>query len=112
MNVSFEEIGHISATFATDSAQVGTLCKMAENGKVAPCEAGNAFCGKVESVRKGFAGVQLHGFAEVAFTGSAPKVGYQILVADGNGGVKVHTAGESYLVVSVDDSTKTAIIEL
>lgn len=112
MNVSFEEIGHISATFATDSARVGVLCKMTANGKVAPCEDGNAFCGKVESVRKGFAGVQLHGFAEVSYTGTAPAVGYQILVADVNGGVKTHTSGKSYLVVSVDQSAKTAIIEL
>lgn len=112
MNVSFDGIGHISATFATDSAQVGNLCKMAENGKVAPCEDGGAFCGKVESVRKGFAGVQLHGFTEVSYTGTAPKVGYQILVANGKGGVKVHTSGKDYLVVDVDATANTAMIEL
>lgn len=112
MKVAFDEIGHMSATFATDSAQVGILCKMAENGKVTACQDGNEFCGRVESVRNGFAGVQLHGFTQVSFTGTAPKLGYAILVADGKGGVKAHTAGKSYLVVSVDDTAKTAIIEL
>ncbi len=61
MNVSFEGIGHVSATFATDITQVDTVCKMTANGKVAACEDGGTFCGKVESIRKGFAGVQLHG---------------------------------------------------
>ncbi len=112
MNVSFEGIGHVSATFATDITQVDTVCKMTANGKVAACEDGGTFCGKVESIRKGFAGVQLHGFTQVHFTGTAPHLGYAILTADGKGGVKTHTQGRSYLVVSVDDTAKTAIIEL
>ncbi len=112
MNVSFEGIGHMSATFATDATRADSVCKMTANGKVAACEAGNGFCGKIESIRKGFAAVQLHGFAQVGYTGTAPAVGYAILVADGKGGVKTHTEGKSYLVVSVDETNNTAIIEL
>lgn len=112
MNVSFEGIGHVSATFAADTVKVGAVCKMAQNGKVAGCQDGEDFCGKIESVRKGFAGVQLHGFAEVSYSGTELNVGRSILAADGKGGVKSHTAGKSYLIVSVDTASKTAIIEL
>ena len=111
MHVSFEEIGHLSATFGCDKCTAGQVCKVSENGRVAPCADGERFCGVLESVRTGHAGVQLHGFAEVSYTGAAPAVGYTGLQADGHGGVKA--AGTvSYLVVSVDTGSKTAVIEL
>ena len=112
MQVSFEEIGRLSATFAADSGEAGNVCKMSGNGKVAPCADGEDFIGIMEGIRKGFAGVQLHGFAQVGYTGAAPGVGYVNLAANGNGGVKVSERGRAYLVVSVDTAAKTATIEL
>lgn len=112
MKFSFEGIGHMSATFQTDSQSTGIVCKMTGSAKVGPCADGDAFIGVVESVRMGAAGVQLHGFARVGYTGTAPKVGYAVLAADGQGGVKTNTTGRTCLVVEVDEGNKTATIEL
>lgn len=112
MKVSYEEIGHISATFAASSGEAGQVCRMAGNGQVTPCADGEMFCGVMEGIRKGYTGVQLHGFAEVVYTGTAPNVGYVNLLANGSGGVKVGSAGRSYLAVSVDTANQTVVIEL
>jgi len=111
MKVCFEDIGHISATFAAESGESGKVCKVCGNGAVALCADGEAFCGVMESVRKGFAGVQLHGFVTLPYTGTAPALGYQALVADANGGIKTGGTKE-YLVVCVDENTMHAVIEL
>lgn len=111
MNVSFEEIGRVSATFAVASGEAGQVCKLSANGTVAACAAGDKFCGVLEGARKGYGAVQLHGFAEVQYTGTAPAVGYANLCADGTGGVKTGD-GREYLVVSVDTVKQTAVIEL
>ena len=108
MNVSFEEIGRLAVTFAQDGCEAGQVCKVSANGTVVPCAAGDKFCGIVEGVRGGFAGVQVAGFATVAVSGSL-NVGYVNLCADGSGGVKAGT-GREYLVVSVD--ADTAVIKL
>ena len=112
MKVCFEDIGHMSATFAADNGEAGMVCKIIENGKVAPCGAGEKFCGVMEQIRKGFAGVQLKGFATVPFTGSAPALGYNELAANGEGGIQVAAGGRQHLVVWVDEATMHAIIEL
>lgn len=112
MKVAFEEIGHMSATFLAASGKQGQVCKVTANGTVAPCADGDVFCGVMEGARKGVSGVQLHGFAEVGYTGTAPSLGYVNLVANGSGGVKVSSAGRAHLVVSVDSAAMTAIIEL
>ena len=108
MNVSFEEIGRLAVTFAQDGCESGQVCKVSANGTVAPCAAGDKFCGVVEGVRGGVAGVQVAGFAAVAVSGSL-NVGYVNLCADVNGGVKAGT-GREYLVVSVE--ADTAVIKL
>ena len=110
MNVSFEENGRLAVTFAQSGCQGGQVCKVSANGTVAPCAAGDKFCGVVEGVRGGIAAVQVAGFATVAVSGTV-NVGYVNLCADGAGGVKSGT-GREYLVVSVDAAAKTAIIKL
>ena len=110
MNVSFEEIGRLSVTFAQENCSGGQVCKVSGNGTVAPCAAGDKFCGSVEHVRGNHAAVQVAGFAEVKVTG-AVSVGYVNLCADGTGGVKAGT-GKEYLVVSVNENAKTAVIKL
>lgn len=112
MNVSFEEIGHLSATFADAGVKTGQVCKLSDNGTVAPCAAGEKFCGVIEGVRGGWAGVQMKGFVEVSWSGSAIGTGYVNLSADGEGGVKKDAAGREILVVSVDAEAYTAVIDL
>ena len=110
MNVSFEEIGRLAVTFAHEDCQAGQVCKVSGSGKVAPCAEGDKLCGVVEHVRGSHAAVQVAGFAQVRITG-AVEVGYVNLCADGVGGVKAG-AGREYLVVSVDENAKTAVIKL
>jgi hypothetical protein len=112
MKAAFEEIGSMIVTFAASDGQAGQVCAMAENATVAPCTDGQVFIGVMEESRAGFAGVRIHGFAEVAYTGSAPGLGYVKLAANGSGGVKVSEAGREHLVVSVDENAGKAIIEL
>ena len=108
MNVSFEEIGRMAVTFAQDGCESGQVCKVSANGTVAPCAAGEKFCGIVEGVRGDFAAVQVAGFATVAVSGSVG-VGYVNLCADGQGGVKAGS-GKEYLVVSVNADTATIML--
>ena len=110
MNVSFEEIGRLAVTFVQEGCAGGQVCKVSGNGKVAPCADGDKFCGIVEGVRGGHAAVMVAGFATVDFSGSL-SVGYVNLCADGSGGVK-SGSGREYLVVSVDEAAKTAVIKL
>ena len=110
MNVSFEEIGRLAVTFAESGVAAGQVCKVSENGTVAPCAGNDKFCGVVEGVRGGHAAVQVAGFVSVGYSG-AVGLGYVNLCADGNGGVKAGT-GREYLVVRVDENTQTAIIKL
>lgn len=111
MNVSYEEIGQVYGTFAAQEVAAGEVCKVSGNGQVSGCSAGEKFCGVVGSVRGGWAGVQLRGFARVSYTGTAPVPGYAELAADGNGGVKTGS-GREYLVVSVDETAQSLVIEL
>lgn len=53
------------------------------------------------------ASVQVKGFLELPYSGTAPQVGYNSLVADGAGGVKTAAGGLSCLVVHVDTDAKT-----
>ena len=110
MNVSFEDIGRLSVTFGQEGCEGGMVCKVGGNGLVVPCADGDKFCGIVEHVRGLHAAVQVAGFAEVACTG-AVAAGYVNRCAAGQGGVKAGD-GREYLVVSVDENAKTAVIKL
>ena len=103
MNYCYKGIGEVSATFETvDGAfiPVGAPVKLADSGKVAACENGDAFIGVVESCRAGCAAVQLCGGVEVVCSGTEPTVGYVKLMADGAGGVCIGE-GREYLVLAV-----------
>lgn len=113
MNISYEQIGHLSVTFPADGCKEGAVCKINSAGKAAACSAGDGFIGVAESVNGTQAGVQIAGFAKIAYSGSStPTPGYVKLSADGSGGVKVDTAGVGYWVVRVDSTAKTLIVKL
>ena len=112
MNVSFDEIGRLAVTFAAGEAlEAGQVCKLDESGKAVPCADGERFCGIAEGIRKGFAAVQVAGFARVSCEDAAVKAGYVNLCADGAGGVK-SGSGREYLLVSTDAAAKTVTIML
>ena len=109
MSISYEGIGAWCATFAAGTgAEEGKVVKVSANGTVSKCAANDGFCGVVAAMgRDGKAcSVQLGGE-------TAPAVGWNLLAADGNGGVSVVTSGgHSYLAVEVDTTGKTMTIML
>lgn len=112
--VSFEGIGHVCATFfAADGVKAGAVVKLSDDATVAPCAAGQRFCGvAVTDAKDGCAGVQVGGFAEVACADTAVTEGYVSLTANGSGGVKkagTNDAGAEYLVVAADGDGSVTI---
>ena len=118
MNISYQGIGEWCATFLCDDLTEGEVVTVTDDGEVDECTAGDIFCGIVKSVaHDGSAcSVQLGGLAEVGYSGDdVPELGYNELVADGTGGIKVageDDVGMNYLVISVDTTAKTAVIKL
>ncbi len=108
--VSFEEIGAVTATFlAKEDVVPGQVVKITDDGQVGACSDNDVFCGLALSNRKGFAGVQVKGFLTLPISGSV-SLGQAILAADGTGKVKSAEAGVTALVVSVDDAAHTAVV--
>ncbi len=107
--VSFEGIGEVMATFyAENGVAAGQVVQLSGDSTVGPCEAGERFFGAAVSVKDGYVGVQVEGFAQVTCKDTSVTAGYVALTADGNGGVKkVSTAsgstdvGNEYLVVAI-----------
>ena len=114
MKLSYEGIGQWAATFAAGQVSEGEVVKVSANGTVAACAAGDGFCGMVLSVSRGgdACAVALGGMVTAGYTGTAPELGWSILVGDGSGGVKTAATGRSYLVVDVDSTAKTVTFAL
>ena len=117
MSISYEGIGAWCATFAAAAgAEEGKVVKLAADGSVSKCGANDLICGVVAAMgRDGKAcRVQLGGLVRVPYSGeTAPAVGWNLLAADGNGGVSVVTSGgHSYLAVEIDTTGKTMTIML
>lgn len=114
MKISFEGIGQIVATFAMASGvEAGMAVAVTADGTVGKGTAGAAPCGVVLAAREDSCAVQVGGFVRVAYTGTAPTVGYGTIGLDGNGGIKtVSTGGLTCLIAQVDTDGKTAVIKL
>lgn len=114
MKLSYEGIGQWCATFACTDLAEGALVKISASNTVAACAAGNDIAGMVVSAGRGgdACAVQLGGMVTAAYTGTAPSVGYAILVANGSGGVKTGESGRSRLVTAVDTAAKTVTFVL
>ncbi len=103
MNFSIKGYGENTATLKTTGLVcTGHTVKMADNLIVSPCEAGDDFIGVATSTRDGYAGVQIDGYVNIDFTGTAPTLGWCGLVSDGKGGISADSNGRKYLVVEVD----------
>lgn len=95
------------ASFAFSDAVKGSPVEMAESCKVKNAAADHAFIGVCVNTDGEIAGVQLTGYTELPYTGTAPAVGITQLAADGNGGVKTAAAGRSVTVLKTDTVNKT-----
>lgn len=118
MNISFDGIGEVIATFAAEdvaSLTPGDAVVITDDGEVGLGSDGGQICGVVVTTAEdGYAGVQIDGLVQVHYSGSnAPTVGWDLISTDGAGNIKAADSdGVSCLVVSVDEEAKTAVIKL
>ncbi len=104
MRVAFEGTGQLVVTFETEGeVMLGTPVVMGDNHTVKTAGKDEAPIGFVQHERQGFAAIQLQGFVDCPFTGTAPTVGWNKLSADGQGGCQLDEQGLSRLVVWVKD---------
>ena len=113
MEISFEGIGQVAATFAAaDNIQPGMAVALTGDSTVGLGKAGDAPCGMVLSVKNGMTAVQVSGMAKVGYSGTAPTVGYGTIAGDGTGKIKTATSGLNCLILSVNTADSTAVIKL
>ena len=103
MSVAFDGIGACLLTFKAGQVAKGDIVAMTDNDTVGTAAANAAPVGIVLNKRLDWAAVQVAGYAQVTYSGTAPKVGWNSLAADGSGGLRTVTSGgRNCLVVSVD----------
>lgn len=118
MSISFDGIGEVVATFLVEAdceLEPGDVVCLTGDSEVGLGTSGGLFCGVAVTVAEdGYAAVQLDGLAVVRYSGTAaPEVGWAMLAADGAGNVTaVKENGLSYLVLSVDEEAKLAVVKL
>ncbi len=107
MSVAFYGTQETVLSFEAGAVTPGYPVAISQNNTVADAANGIAPAGVALHVREGIAAVQLHGFAELPYSGTTPARGWVRLAADGAGGLKSDANGISCLVVSVDETGKT-----
>lgn len=110
MKVSFEGFDEKVLSFISDSTaapKTGEVVKISANGTVSACDEEDDFIGAVIAADDDFAVVQVGGYIKLPYSGTAPTVGYGILVADDDGGVASNDEGKSYLIIDVDTTAGT-----
>lgn len=110
MKVSFEGIGESVVTFynsKTAVAGAGAPVKMSGNRAVSACADGERFFGVALACDSDFAAIQMGGYVELEYAGTAPAVGFAKLVSNGVGGVKTSETGGEFVIVDVDTVSKT-----
>ena len=114
MEISFEGIGQVAATFAAaDGIQPGMAVALSGDSTVGMGKTGDALCGVVQSVKNGMAAVQMYGMAKIGYSGTAPVVGMNAVAVDGAGKIKTVTdGGMNCMILSVNTGDSTAVIKL
>lgn len=114
MKVCFDGIGKQVVTFLNDTAAPakygdevamsgsGTVKQVTDGGFIGVCLGGDTEC----------VAVQVRGVVTREYTGTAPAVGYDKLVAAAEGKVSAKSTGREYLVLAVDETGKTVTFVL
>ncbi len=117
--IKFDDIGARDVTYAsalTKGTDEGKPVKMSANDTVALAANGDAFFGIAQFIEAANANcaVREEGYVTVAYSGTAPVVGFDDLAADGAGGVKAVASGSGVLVhvVHVDTANTTVTFKL
>ncbi len=110
MNISFNGFMENTVTFECDeNVTAGSLVKIYESGKVAPCAEGDKICGVCLSVRDGFAAVQVEGFVNVPVSGTVT-TGFVKIAATADGKAKASDDGREVLCVCTEGGTAGFIL--
>ena len=117
MDICFEGIGQVVATFGTEDGKLeaGMAVTLTGNGKVGLSSEDKSLCGvTVSAARDGAVAVQIGGVVKAGYSGSTvPTVGCCALVCDGKGKVtKPASGGVSCLVLAVDREEQTVTVRL
>ena len=116
MDICFEGIGQMVATFATEEELTpGMAVTLKKSGTVGLGDGDDAVCGvTVGAHRNGAVAVQIGGVVKVGYSdGSDPEVGCTMLACNGEGKVAVSEKdGAGCLVLAVDKNEKTVVIKL
>lgn len=107
MKVSFEGAGEKRLSFKNNNAADGNFVKVSANGTVSACSDGDRFVGCAMHCAGGFADVQVKGYIECAYTGTAPALGFAKMLAGAAGKVKADSNGAEFLVLKVDTTAGT-----
>ncbi len=112
MKISLNGFGENAATFKfTGVVSQGQPVTMADNFTVRLCENGDSIIGTVLNAKGEYASIQLAGYTQFGYSGTAPEVGMCTLCGDGNGNVCVSDTGRQFIVTDVDtDNCKVGII--
>ena len=112
MSVAFNGIDNQVVTFQASTGEAGDTMAMDANNRVKMAPGGAAPVGILLNKRCGHGAVQIRGYVQVSYSGStAPELGWNSLVADGSGGLRLAASGETgrdCLVVSLNTAEKTA----
>ncbi len=108
MSISFGGYNYNSLTFnVNEKIDIGYPVSIYKSFTMKKADDGSAFQGVVVSSDEKYASVQVNGTVTMSYTGAAPSTGYNSLVSNGAGGVKVSSAGRQYLVIGTDETNKT-----
>ena len=111
MSVAFNGIDNQVVTFLAETGEAGDSVSMEDNNQVTKAPSGAAPVGILLNKRSGHGAVQIRGYVQVAYSGSAaPSLGWNRLVANGSGGMRVAASGENgrtCLVVNLNTIDKT-----
>lgn len=99
----YKGYGEEFLTLATEDEKIGgkPMTVSGEN-TVSLSKSGEKFFGIGVTERCGIASVQVGGYVEAGYTGTAPKHGAGYLNADGNGGVTAAQSGVPVTVLKID----------
>ena len=96
MKIKLDGISAGYATFAAaEGLAPGVPVTLTANRTAGAAAAAARFAGVAKEVRQGLALVQLSGICRLPVSGAAPGVGYASLVADGSGGVRTASTGDT-----------------
>lgn len=112
MKINLNGINDTIATFyATENVKKGDLVVLSDGFTVDVAADSGIFIGTCLDVRNGMATVNLFGYAEFPYTGSAPSLGANALAANGKGGVKQASYSSGRIVLVVDVDTTASVVK-